>query len=432
MAKAKKAETAYPGGKLVANALERLEAGKEGKPKAYSDAAQTGLQFVVRGLAARRSRTWVLRIEFRTEPTRLTLGHWPKMSLADARETAHRLREQARRGIDPRRARQGAGARRGPPPGPIAATSINAPHSVGHLADEFLTRYVQKNRKRPEDTEANLKRDILRVWRNRDARSITPREVVDFLDEIVDRGAPVVANRTANLLDQMFRFGIQRRIVESSPVMLLTPPGGKEKARKRTLDDDELKAFLADPRACTRQAKLEHIIMILLLTGARRGELAQARWDEIDWQAKTWTVPDENHKEDEGYICPLTPQAIAHFRALQVLGSKRKSPWICPAKGHPGRHANPRELSRRLARCRERFQKQGIEDFTLHDLRRTVRTGLARLGVLPHIAERILSHAQPGIVGVYDRYQYLEEKRAALKKWSAHVDGLRSEPTGNV
>ena len=424
MAKAKKADKEYPHARLVANALERLTPGKDGKPKSYSDAAQIGLQFVVRG-NPRTSRTWVLRIEFQRKPTRITLGHFPRMSLTDAREAAHRLREQARRGIDPRRARQATRARRPPLPGPLATAATHAPHSVGHLADEFLARYVRKNRKRPEDTEAHLKRDILRVWRERDARSITPREVVDFLDEIVDRGAPVVANRTANLLDQMFRFGVQRRLVDSSPVMLLTPPGGKEKARKRTLSDDELKAFLANPRACTRQAKLEHIIMVLLLTGARRGELAQARWEEIDWEAKTWTVPDENHKEDEGYICPLTPQAIEHFRALQELGIKRKSPWVCPAKGHPGRHANPRELSRRLARCRERIQKQGIDDFTLHDLRRTVRTGLARLGVLPHIAERILSHAQPGIVGVYDRYQYLDEKRKALEKWAEHVEGLK-------
>lgn len=430
MAKTKKAETAYPGGRLVANALERLEPAKDGKPKAYTDAAQIGLQFVVRGLAARRSRTWVLRIEFQRKPTRITLGHFPRMSLVEAREEAHRLRGMARRGIDPRRAMQTSHARRGPPPGPSTTPASHAPHSVGHLADEFMMRFVRKNRKRPDDTEANLKRDVLRKWRERDARSITPREVVDMLDEIVDRGAPVVANRTARLLDQMYRFGIQRRLVDSSPVMLLTPPGGKEKARKRTLSDDEIKAFLRDPKACTRQEKLQRIILVLLLTGARRGELAHARWDEIDWEAKTWTVPDESHKEDEGYICPLTEQAIEHFRKLQELA--KKSPWVCPAKGHPGRRANPRELSRRLARCMERFQKQGIEDFTLHDLRRTVRTGLARLGVLPHIAERILSHRQPGIQAVYDRYQYLDEKREALDQWAAHVDGLKPKAPSNA
>ncbi|EQD32030.1 phage integrase family protein, partial [mine drainage metagenome] len=148
-------------------------------------------------------------------------------------------------------------------------------------------------RKRPEKAEWLLRRDILREWKDRDARTITPREVVDLLDSIVDRGAPVLANRTARILGQMYRFGIQRRIVDASPVILLTPPGGKEKARKRVLSDEELRIFLGDPEACTRQEKLTHVIMILLLSGVRTGELANARWTEFDFKAKTWSVPDE-------------------------------------------------------------------------------------------------------------------------------------------
>jgi integrase len=379
-----------------------------------------GLQLEVRG----DTRSWIQRIQYAGRRTRLTLGHLPSMNLANARDEARKLHEMALQGIDPRRAVQARRTRatrhRAPESG---STTPHAKHTVGHLADEFLERYVKPNRKRPKDTEANLKRDILRKWRNRDARSITPREVIDMLDEIVDRGAPVLANRTADLLDQMYRFGVQRRLVDSSPVVLLTPPGGKEKARKRVLSDEELKTFLGNPKACTRQAKLEHIIMALLLTGARRGELAQASWKEIDFKTRQWTIPDENHKEDEGYICPLTDEATEHFQELKRLAGK--SPWVCPAKGNPARAANPRELSRRLARCTERFKKQGIENFTLHDLRRTCRTGLARLGVAPHIAERVLSHSQPGVVGVYDRYQYLKEKRDALEQWAGHVEGLK-------
>ena len=83
------------------------------------------------------------------------------------------------------------------------------------------------------------------------------------------------------------------------------------------------------------------------------------------------------------------------------------------------------QLSRRVARCLPLFKKQGIDAFTLHDLRRTVRTGLARLGVQPHIAERVLSHKQRGVIGVYDRYQYLDEKRKALEMWAKQVEGLK-------
>lgn len=397
------------------------------KDGVYSDPAMPGLQLVVRGTGANAdearpaaSRTWVFRVQFRGKRTRLTLGHLPTMPLAQARDEARRLHEGARQGIDPRRAVQ---ARRGPH---APASAASAKHTVGHLADEFLERYVRPNRKRPEETEEHLKRDILRKWKERDARSITPREVVDFLDEIVDRGAPVTANRTARLLDQLFKFGVQRRLVESSPVLLLTPPGGREAARKRVLSDDELKAFLNNPGACVRgREKLWRIIMVLLLTGARRGELAQARWEHIDWKAKTWTVPDESHKEDEGYICPLTDLALEQFKALKHLARKTPSPWICPARHAPGRAADAMQLSRRVARCLPLFKKQGIDAFTLHDLRRTVRTGLARLGVQPHIAERVLSHKQRGVIGVYDRYQYLDEKRKALEMWAKQVEGLK-------
>jgi integrase len=389
----------------------------------YPDPGSQGLTMLVRARQSREpSRTWVLRYWRGGTERRLVLGHFPRMSLADAREEARRLHELAGQGIDPRRARAQSGVRRRMP----AASIPSAPHTVGHLADEFMTRFVRPNRKRPEITQAALERDILRVWRERDARSITPREVVDFLDEIVDRGAPVTANRTARLLDQMYRFGVQRRLVDSSPVMILTPPGGKEKARKRTLSDDELRAFLANTGACVRgRERLWRIILVLLLTGARRGELAHARWDDIDFKERTWTIPDEHHKENEGYICPLTDQALEQLRALEALGSKRKSPWVCPAFHAPGRAADPMQLSRRIARCMNLFKKQGIEHFTLHDLRRTVRTGLARLGVLPHVAERVLSHKQRGVIGVYDRYQYLTEKRDALEKWAEHVEGLK-------
>lgn len=413
--------------------LERLTATIAGSlgDGVYTDPAVPGLQLVVRAAGTpTESRTWVLRIQHKrdqpqtkgkTDRTRLTLGHLPSLSLAQARDEARRLHEGSRQGIDPRRAVQ---ARRGA----IASPSASARHTVGHLADEFLERYVRPNRKRPEETEAQLKRDILRKWKERDARSITPREVVDFLDEIVDRGARVTANRTARLLDQLFRFGVQRRLVENSPVMLLTPPGGREVARKRVLSDDELTSFLADPGACVRgREKLWRIILILLLTGARRGELAQARWEHIDWNTKTWTVPDEHHKEEQGYICPLTDLALEQFKALKRLASKNPSPWICPAKHSPGKAADPMQLSRRLARCLPLFTKQGIEAFTLHDLRRTVRTGLARLGVQPNVAERVLSHKQQGVIGVYDRYQYLDEKRDALEKWAEHVQGLREK-----
>jgi integrase len=367
------------------------------------------------------SRTWLLRFKFKGEETRILLGHFPQTSLDAARGEARRLRELADQGIDPRRARPRRRDRSSPVALSAAPASASARHTIEFLSSEFLDRYIRPTRKRPEYAEAILNRDVLPKWKGRDARTIEPADVIDLLDGIVDRGSPVQANRTAALLGQMFKFGIHRKIVASTPVQLLFRPGGKEKPRARTLTDAELAAFMADPIGCTRFPRLAHVIAVLLLTGQRRGELALARWRDIDLDAGTWNIPDENAKAGRGHVCPLSSQAVIELRALKRLAER--SQWVLPNDAGDGA-LDPKLLTRGVAKCQKRFQERGVKPFTLHDLRRTCRTGLARLEVPPHIAERVLNHAQDKIPGTYDVHSYLDEKRAALEKWDLHLRGL--------
>lgn len=405
--------------RLVANRVATLP------PGTYTDAGQTGLQLRVRARRTGHSRAWLLRFKFRGEETRILLGHSPQTTLDAARGEARRLRELADQGIDPRRARTRRRERPAALPLSAAPARPGERHTVEHLISEFTERYLRPTRKRPEYAEAILAKDVLPTWKGRDARTIEPGEVVELLDGIVDRGSKVMANRTAALLSQLFRFGIQRRIVKATPVQLLYRPGGKEKPRERTLSDEELRAYLADPKACTRFERLSHAITLLLLTGQRRGELTLARWSDVDLKSATWAIPDENAKGGRGHVVPLTTWAVREFEALRKLA--KRSPWVLPANGS-GEHLDPKQLTRSLAKCLKRFEEQGVAAFTLHDLRRTCRTGLSRLKVEPHVAERVLNHVQPGIVGVYDRFAYLDEKRAALEKWAAHLEDLRKAP----
>lgn len=352
------------------------------------------------------------------------------MGLADVRAEVQHLRGEMDKGIDPKRARPSRRAVPTPLPGSAAVAGRDAQHTVNFLASEFLERHVRPRRKRPEYAQAILDRDVLPAWRGRDARTIKPREVIELLDSIVDRGSKVMANRTAALLSQMFKFGLHRSIVETTPVQLLYRPGGREKPRGRTLSDAELAAFLKDPRAATRFERLEHVMMILLLTGQRRGELAAARWSDVDFKARTWTIPDENAKAGRGHVCPLTDWAIDELRTLQRIAAR--SPWVLPADD-PAKHLDPKQLTRSLARCFVPSEKRktslfgdaGIARFTLHDLRRTCRTGLSKLKIAPHVAERVLNHVQGKIAGTYDTHDFLDEKRAALEAWAAHLEGLR-------
>jgi integrase len=388
-------------------------------PGTYTDPGQTGLQLRVYRKRSGFTRTWLLRFKFRGEETRIVLGHFPDTTLDAARALARKYRGAAAQGIDPRRARP----KRRQAPALLATAGPIAEYTIEHLAHEFMERHIRPKRKRPEYVRRILDHDVLPVWAGRDARSIEPHEVIELLDKVVDRGAPVQANRVASILTQLFKFGIHRRIVPTSPVQLLYRPGGKEKPRDRALSDEELGAFLRDPKEATRFERLSHVLMILLLTGQRRGELALARWAEIDFKKKQWLIPAENSKTGKAHVVPLTEWAVREFETLKALA--KGSRFVVPSDEGDAA-INPKLITRGVARCQERMKKLGIARFSAHDLRRTVRTGLARLKIAPHIAERVLNHAQERIPGTYDVHDYLEEKREALEKWATRLEQLRA------
>ncbi len=156
----------------------------------------------------------------------------------------------------------------------------------------------------PREVIRILKKDALPYWRQRDARTITSREIIERLDAIVGRGAPVMANRTANLFAQTFRFGIHRSIVETSPVNLLYPPGGREEASERVLSAEELQRFVHGLPTVVRNEIRRCTLWVLLLTGVRRGSLAQAEWSEFNFNTCEWHIPAEHDKERRSHIIP--------------------------------------------------------------------------------------------------------------------------------
>jgi integrase len=174
----------------------------------------------------------------------------------------------------------------------------------------------------------------------------------------------------------------------------------------------------------SRAPKTAIAIRLLRLTAARRGELGLAKWSDVrlDAETSTWRVPPENSKTGVPYEIQLTGDAIEQFRVLKRMADR--SAYVFPAEIGDG-PADPKLLTRSMSRHHRLFKRAGVEPFVLHDLRRTVRSGLSRLGVPPHISERVLNHAQPGIVATYDVYAYGAEKREALERWAAHLRKLQ-------
>jgi len=373
------------------------------------------------------SKTWLFRYKWRKQTVRLSLGAVSEYNgLRHARKAAGEHRGMIERGIDPRTARA---PRRPAPSISLAAGRPSNPNSIEFLAHEFLERHVKPNRRHPAYVQRVLEHDVLPEWKGRDARTITPREVVELLDKIVARGSRVMANRTAGLLGQLFRFGIHRAIVDDSPVKLLYRPGGREKPRERAFSDEELKAFLGNLDDACRFQRLPHVLRLLLLTLQRRGELALAEWREFDFKAKTWTIPDAHAKSGKGHVVPLSDWAIEELQKLKVIAGGSR--YVLPNADNTAA-ADPKYITRSVARCLKRFKKHGVAAFTAHDLRRTGRTGLAKLGVKTDIGERVLNHARERIEATYDVHGYIDEKREALEKWARYLaelcDGQSSAP----
>jgi integrase len=153
----------------------------------------------------------------------------------------------------------------------------------------------------------------------------------------------------------------------------------------------------------------------------RRGALAQ--WKHIDFKARTWTMPASHSKNGRGHVLGVGDWSLEEFTVLKRMS--KGSRYVLPNANDSG-PIDPKYITRSVARCLKRFGKAGIAPFTPHDLRRTGRTGLARLGVSKDVAERVLNHAHEGMEGVYDVHDYLEEKRAALKTWEGYLHSLQT------
>lgn len=412
-----------PGKRFTVTRLATLPPGR------HKDTGQEGLYLLVRPKKSGAcSRTWVHRINYQGGDTYLPVGHFPATALSDARTTVQEQRELLSKGIDPRRAaprrkRTAALDQAVPSSQQERSAPSDSKYSIEFLVDEFMELYIKSKRVDPAYTQRVLNLDVLSEWRGRDARTIKPREVIELLDGIVARGSPIMANRTAKIIDQLFRFAIHRGLLEDSPVKLLYAPGGDEEPRTRVLSDGELKILITNRDKIFRSPSIRHAIMLLLLTLQRRGELCQAKWADIDFDAKTWRLPLPNTKTKVAHIIPLSDWAIAELRDLKTMAGR--SSFVFPNVAGDS-YADPKLITRSIARIQGSMKKKwGFEQWTGHDLRRTGRTGLSSLNVTLHIAERCLNHSiRKSIEVTYDRHDYLDQRRVALDKWAAHLASL--------
>jgi integrase len=353
-------------------------------------------------------KTWVLMYRRNGVLRRYTLGIYPTLGLADAREKARDALRDVAHGGDP--ATEKIAERRA--------------ETFADLAHEYVERHAKKKRSGREDirilygsphkkkTGKRPHEPLVKRWGAMKVKDISRRDVRKLLEEIADR-APIMANRTLALVRKMFNFGIERDWVEANPCQMIKRLA-PERQRDRVLSEDEIRKFwkaLDD-----EQPIIAGLFRLRLLTAQRGGEVHGASWDEMELTTGWWTIPAERSKNGLAHRVPLSSQALKVLKDLKAQAEE--SPWVFPSTRKAGPHIAHAQ------KAIERVVDRSKVEFRGHDLRRTAASLMVGAGVPRLVVSKILNHAETGVTAVYDRHSYDAEKRAALDFWGKRVEAI--------
>jgi integrase len=411
-----------PTKKLTDLFVERVKPPAHGRVE-YFDASFPGLALRV---TDNGGKSWCAFYRFKGRLRRFTIGRYPAIKPAQARREAQAALERMREGIDPAEEKR-------------ARRDMRTPETdtFGAVAHDYLERHVRQNRRPSTYAEAkrDLEHDALPAWRNRPIASIGRRDVIDLVDRIVARDAAVQANRTLARLRALFNWAIEKDRLAASPVARMKLPT-QEQARDRVLSDDELRWFW---QACDEvEWPFGPLFKLLLLTAQRRDEVATMVWSDLDFEKRVWTIPRHKAKNDRAHEVQLSDAAIAVVRSLPHVGDG----LLFTTTGETsvsGFSKSKRRLDAAMLDTKRAaigaHKGNAIPGWTLHDLRRTAATGMARLNFPPHVVDKVLNHVSGtirGVAAVYNRFAYLDERRTALEAWGRYVDNLVSPVPANV
>ena len=344
------------------------------------------------------TKTFVLLYYLNGRKHRLSLGRFPFVTLAEARGKALTALGQSKKGLDPKQ----------------AAPKPSRTLRFEYVVEEFVEKHcrVHNRASTANETARLLHARFVPKWRGRDIRTIDRAEVLAVLDAAITAKTPSAANHALSAVRKFFSWCVERGLTEQHPCQGLSRPA-PSKSRDRVLTDAELASVWR--AADDTGFPMGIITKLLILTAQRRGEVAGMRWREVDFDEKVWTIPGERTKNKRLHAIPLSPTALAILMSVPRINEQ----FVFPARG------SETEVISGFSKMKPKLAAQtGVINWTLHDLRRTAATGLARLGIPPHVVERILNHttgAFAGVAGVYNRFEYLPEMRAALEIWDAHI-----------
>lgn len=386
------------------------------KGKPYKLPRELGLFLLVNPNGA---KWWRFAYTFAGKEQLLSLGVYPDVSLALARQRRDEARQQIAEGINPSHQRQAS----------RLAAKVADDDSFGAIAELWFTAEIAgKSETYKASVRRTLDRDILPYLRARALTDITPRELLLVFNRIKDRGAEETARRARVNVGQVYRYAIRNGLAETDPTLALR--GEKRKNPKRhfaaLIEPAEVARLMQAIYAYKGTPEIRALLKLSALLFQRPGELRHMQWSQIDLAAAQWRYIVT--KTNTPHIVPLSTQAVAILRELQPLTDRGLSLQPdAPRYVFPSPKTRLRCASENAVRQALRNMGFTNDEMTAHGFRATARTLLAELGWKPEAIERQLAHKASGPLGAaYDRAAYLAEREQMMQSWSDHLDTLRT------
>lgn len=364
------------------------------------------------GLAVRvmpsGNKSWIYRFTFNGRRSKMTLGKYPGISLKQARELHTQAEKLKEKGINPMEHAE--------------LQKSKQIYTMEKLVLSWYSGYIEKNRKQPQQIKQLIDADIIPLLGHMELEKIQASDITKALDTIVNRGAPVHANKVLSTIKQALNYASSRGELIANPSVNIRARdiGGLEKPRERFLTLEEIKLLwlFLDNDSNKMSIYIKIGIKIILLTGVRTAELRLAQWSEFELLQSLWTIPASHTKSGMVMKVHLSPQTKA---LLKELKNHSTSCYVIP-----GSKDNQPLTDKALPRAVNRIQERvGIPQWTAHDLRRTFATQLGEaLHIDPVVIEKCLGHKMPKIMATYNKNEMLPQRKEALEQWAQCVERL--------
>ena len=365
-------------------------------------------------------KSWIImyRIEDEEEPGTMTqcykkIGSYPALPLSKARDEAREALKLAGQGIDPIKDKESQ------------KQKVAAIKSVSEAVDSFIKRHVKQKNRSWKSIERSFALHITPVLGEKPLPNVTPGDVHELLDRLMDQGQPYAANRVLAHVRKFFHWCVERQWIAEAPTRHIKSPGN-EQARDRILNTEEIISLWSASDVIGWP--FGPCFKLLILTGQRRNEVARMKWADIDLKKNLWTLPKEATKAKRQHDIPLAQMVVEILKAVP-----RNGEYVFSTTGKTPVSG--------FSKVKPRYDKIMIEDigpvdpWRIHDIRRTVASGMAQAGIAPHVIEKVLNHSTgqiSGVAAVYNRHTYLEEKTEALNVWARSLEAIIEPKESNV